>query len=143
MLTVTIPNENDLRLSYVPKDAFDYVRSLALDTVTDVQGQIKIINSQIQVLNDLEKSQETQITLMRGEHENGFIPAEVWFPYLESRLEIQKDRMSLNQVIQVLSAWQTDFFNESTRTNTPKLKVLEAAIAELRKEIEKLKKLKN
>jgi hypothetical protein len=45
----------------------------------------------------------------------------------------------LNQVIQVLSAWQTDFFNESTRTNTPKLKVLEAAIAELREEIDKLK----
>lgn len=138
-ISVKQPNEGDLRLAYVPQEAFDYVRSLALETVTDIQGQIKIINSQIQVLNDLERSQETQITLLRGNCENGFVPAEVWFPYLESKLEVQRDRLFLNQVIQVLSAWQTDFFNEATRTNTPKLKVLEAAITELREEIEKLK----
>ena len=138
MLTVPIPNEGDLRLSFVPQAAFDYVRGLALETVTDVQGQIKIINSQIQVLNDSERSQETQITLIRGDCENGFIPADVWFPYLESKLEVQRDRLFLNQIIQVLSAWQTDFFNEATRTNVPKLKVLEAAITELREEIDKL-----
>jgi hypothetical protein len=74
MLTVQIPNETDLRLSYVPQEAFDYVRSLALETVTDVQGQIKIINSQIQVLNDLESSQETQMSLLRVGYENGFVP---------------------------------------------------------------------
>jgi hypothetical protein len=134
-----IPNEGDLRLSFVPQAAFDYVRGLALETVTDVQGQTRIVNSQIQVLNDLEASQETQITLLRANFDNGFLPADVWFPYLQSKLEVQRDRLHLNQVIQVLSAWQTDFFNESTRTNAPKLKVLEAAIAELREEINKLK----
>ena len=142
-MLIPIPNEGDLRLSFVPQAAFDYVRSLALETVTDVQGQTKIANTQIQVLNDLEASQETRITLIRANYERGFVPAEVWFPYLESKMEVQCDRLFLNQVIQVLSAWQTDFFNESTRTNPSKFSVLKAAIAELREEINKLKGVGN